>query len=269
MKVSQCLRELSLHTVCEEARCPNRTSCWNAGTATFLILGSVCTRNCAFCAIQHGRPAPPDDDEPGRVAAAAAQMGLRHVIITSVTRDDLDDGGASHYVKVLKELAWRLPDVTVEVLVPDFRGETNAVDMVLEQSPDVFNHNLETVERLQSQVRPAASYERSLRVLAHAARSGNTFVKSGLMLGLGESEEEVYSTLRDLRSVGCDLLTLGQYLAPSRTHFPVKAFVTPERFDAYARFAYKIGFRGVVSAPLARSSYRAADLFQSLQARCR
>jgi len=261
-RVTRTLARGGLHTVCRSARCPNRHECWSAGTATFMILGDACTRRCRFCAVPGGPPAPPDPGEPARVAAAARELRLRHVVITSVTRDDLPDGGAGAFAAAIRAVRAALPGATVEVLTPDFQGLEPALAIVLDESPDVFNHNLETVRRLQSEVRPQASYDRSLRVLAFAAtRRGGRAVKSGLMLGLGETDGEADGALKDLRAAGVSFLTLGQYLAPTRSSWPVARFIEPEAFDAWARRAKELGFGRVESGPLVRSSYRAAGIF--------
>lgn len=259
-RVRRVLGRLSLHTVCESAQCPNRATCWHDGAAAFLILGDACTRNCRFCAIPHTvHPAPPDPAEPARLAEAAAVMGLRHVVVTSVTRDDLPDGGASHFAATLREIRARLPSATVEVLVPDFQNKASAIDLVLAERPDIFNHNLETVARLQPVVRPQASTHRSLAVLRYAAAAGAR-TKSGLMLGLGETDEEIHTALHDLRQAGVTLLTLGQYLAPSSTHHPVARYVSPAEFVAWRTTALALGFDAVASGPNVRSSYHAAEL---------
>jgi lipoyl synthase len=259
-RVQNLLGRLELHTVCEGAKCPNRAACWHDSAAAFLILGAACTRDCRFCAIPHSaHPLPPDPDEPARLAEAAAAMGLRHVVVTSVTRDDLPDGGAAHFAAAIREIRARIPGATVEVLIPDFQGDPGALDLVLAAAPDILNHNLETVARLHPSVRPQADYARSLAVLSHAARAGAR-VKSGLMLGMGETETELSSALRDLRHVGVSLLTLGQYLAPSASHHPVARFVPPAEFDRWRDEAVALGFASVASAPLVRSSYRAEEL---------
>lgn len=259
-RVKRLLGRLDLHTVCEGAKCPNRSSCWHDSAAAFLILGDACTRDCRFCAIPHdAHPAPPDPGEPARLAEAAAAMGLRHVVVTSVTRDDLPDGGAAHFAATIREIRAHLPGASVEVLVPDFQGDAGAMDLVLAARPDVFNHNLETVERLQPSVRPQADYRRSLSVLRHAAQAGAR-TKSGLMLGMGETDSEVSSALRDLRAAGVALLTLGQYLAPSPAHHPVARFVPPDEFDRWRDEALTLGFACVAAAPHVRSSYHAEEL---------
>ena len=255
------LSELHLATVCREAKCPNRGECYASGTATFLIAGDVCTRGCRFCAIEAHAPAPLDPDEPERVAQAVARLGLRHAVVTMVTRDDLPDGAASHVVATIEAIRRVAPGVAVEVLVSDFGGDERAVDLVADAAPDVFNHNAETVPRLYPDVRPGADYRRSLRVLERAGERRPTMpVKSGLMLGLGETEAEVLEVMADLRSVGCTMLTLGQYLRPSAQHLPVSAFVEPEVFASLGREARRMGFSGVASAPFVRSSYHAAEL---------
>ncbi|MGC9453515.1 MAG: lipoyl synthase [Phycisphaerae bacterium] len=264
--VARMLRDLGLNTVCASAQCPNLPECFSRRTATFMILGGRCTRNCRFCAVP-GPPAEPvEADEPERVAAAAGRLGLRHVVITSVTRDDLDDGGAEHFARAVRAVREALPESTVEVLIPDFLGDADALQTVLRARPDVLNHNVETVARLYPQVRPEADYRRSLELLERAKGfavgiEGRMFTKSGLMVGLGESREEVSEVLHDLRSVGCDVLTVGQYLAPSQRHAPVERFVRPEEFDAIAAEARSIGFVSVASGPLVRSSYRAESVF--------
>jgi len=255
--VSKLLESLQLNTVCASAKCPNRHECWNRGTATVMILGNTCTRNCRFCNVNTGRPDPVDPDEPARVAEAAKRLNLRHVVITSVTRDDLPDGGAQAFANTIRAVKEAMPEASVEVLTPDF---VEHLDIVLDAKPDVFNHNLETVRRLQATVRPQASYEKSLATLRHAAERGGAMVKSGLMLGLGETDEEIFQCLEDLYAAGVRLLTLGQYLAPTREHHPVERFISPEHFDELAAKARTIGFEGVAAGPLVRSSYRADEL---------
>jgi len=251
---------LQLHTVCESAACPNIGDCWNRRTATFMILGNVCTRRCGFCAVQKGGPLPVDYDEPRRVAEACAALGLKFAVITSVNRDDRRDGGAELFAMVIRAIRGRLPGCGVEVLVPDFQGSHPAMDVVLEASPDVLNHNTETVPRLYRQVRLGARYERSLGILAYAKRRRPEIpTKSGLMLGLGETIEEVLAVMRDLRSSNVDILTLGQYLRPSPKHLPILRYVTLEEFAELKRRGYEMGFQHVESGPLVRSSYHAAD----------
>jgi lipoic acid synthetase len=252
------VRELGLHTVCQEARCPNIGECWGHRTATFMLLGDTCTRNCGFCAVTHGRPLAVDPAEPLRVASAVARLGLRHVVVTSVNRDDLADGGAAHFAATARAIKRLLPGCRVEVLVPDFQGNLASVAEVVASPIDVFNHNLETVPRLYRRVRAGARYARSLAVLeaAHGGRE-RLLTKTGLMLGLGETQEDLASVFRDLRSIGCDILTLGQYLRPSGEHLPVERYVPPEEFTALGAGALALGFRHVEAGPLVRSSYHA------------
>jgi lipoic acid synthetase len=252
------LRRLSLNTVCEEAACPNMMECFGRKTATFMILGRNCTRNCRFCNIHGGSPDPVDEQEPEHVAEAAAELGLKHVVITSVTRDDLADGGAGHFARVIEALAPM--QVTIEVLIPDFQGDKEALARVAQAGPHIVNHNVETVPRLYPQIRPQAEYERSLHLLAEVkSLSSEIYTKSGFMLGLGETEEEVIAALHDLRSVDCDVLTIGQYLAPSKKHYPVAEYVHPDVFTMYQDMAYEMGFVHVVAGPLVRSSYHADE----------
>lgn len=254
------MERLRLHTVCESAACPNVGECWNQRTATFMILGNVCTRRCGFCAVQKGAPLPVDYDEPQRVAEAVAAMGLKFAVITSVNRDDREDGGAELFALVIGAIRERVPGCGVEVLIPDFQGNLQAVETVMAAAPDVLNHNTETVPRLYRQVRLGARYERSLAVLEHAAKiSPRTPTKSGLMLGLGEREDEVLQVMRDLRAHRVEVLTLGQYLRPSPKHLPIVRYVPPEEFDEFRRAGYQMGFAHVESGPLVRSSYHASD----------
>jgi lipoic acid synthetase len=254
------LRELKLETVCENARCPNRPECYSRRTATFMILGNVCTRPCGFCSVPRGEPLDLEDDEPARVAEASVRLGLRHVVITSVTRDDLPDGGADHFRRTILAVRERT-GAAIEVLTPDFLGDWQAVDCVLSAAPEVYNHNMETVPRLYKKVRGRADYQRSLDLLAHVKKSRpQTVTKSGLMLGLGETTEELLDVLADLRAVACDTLTLGQYLAPTLKHIPVKRFVPPAEFDELAHMARGLGFTHVASGPLVRSSYHADEM---------
>jgi lipoyl synthase len=252
------VREMRLHTVCEEAQCPNLGECWAHHTATFMLLGDTCTRNCHFCAVTHGRPLEVDADEPRRVAEAVQRLGLLHVVVTSVNRDDLADGGASHFAETARQIRAHVPRCTVEVLIPDFQGDEEAVATVVRSPIRVLNHNTETVPRLYKRVRPGATYARSLGVLAAAKRLRPRLrTKSGLMLGLGEERDEVLAVLRDLREVGCDVLTLGQYLRPSRDELPVERYVPPEEFAELGEEARALGFAYVDAAPLVRSSYHA------------
>ena len=262
-RVRALLSDLGLHTVCSSAHCPNLCECFSRGTATFLLMGPRCTRACGFCAIQRGPMLPLRADEPAAVAHACRRLGLRHVVMTSVTRDDLPDGGAEHFARTIQAVRETLADATIEVLTPDFGGDLVAVDIVLAAGPDVFNHNIETVRRLTTQIRPQADYDRSLAVLAHAALAhspAGLLVKSGLMVGLGESDDEVSGAMGDLQRSGCGVLTIGQYLAPSADHWPVARFVEPEQFDRYRAEALAMGFAAVASGPLVRSSYNAQDL---------
>ncbi|MDS0851893.1 lipoyl synthase, partial [Burkholderia cenocepacia] len=259
------LREHRLHSVCEEAMCPNIGECFAQRTATFMIMGGLCTRSCPFCDVAHGRPEPLDPDEPARLADAAAALGLRYVVITSVDRDDLRDGGAAHFAACIAAVRASVPGIGVEVLTPDFRGRAaRALDALSSAWPDVFNHNIETVPSLYRAARPGADYRGSLELLAQAKAARPTLVtKSGLMLGLGERDDEVRDTLRDLRAHEVDVLTLGQYLAPSEHHLPVRRYVSPEAFAAWHDEALALGFREVVAGPLVRSSYHAADVLES------
>lgn len=260
-EVEGVLDELRLNTVCASAKCPNRGECFSEGTATFLIMGDACTRGCRFCAVETRPPAPLDVDEPERVADAVRRLDLRHVVITTVTRDDLDDGGAAHFVAVIEAVRRAAPEAAIEVLTSDFGGDLAAVDVVLAARPDVFNHNLETVARLYAQVRPGAAYERSLEVLARVRTTAPDIPsKSGLMLGLGETPDEVAEALGDLRGAGVAMVTLGQYLRPSPAHLPVTEFVDPAVFAELAREAYRLGFTSVASAPFVRSSYHAGKM---------
>ncbi|HKC12078.1 MAG TPA: lipoyl synthase [Vicinamibacteria bacterium] len=253
------MRELGLHTVCEEARCPNVGECWNRGTATFMILGDVCTRACGFCAVKTGLPSrPPDPEEPRRVADAVARMGLRHAVITSVNRDDQKDGGASIFAAVIREIRARVPACAVEVLIPDFKGDAEALATVIEARPDILNHNTETVPRLYRQVRPGARFERSLDVLRRAKAAG-LLTKSGIMVGLGEEWGEAQEAIRAIRAAGTDILTVGQYLRPSPQHLPLLRYYTPEEFDLIRDFALALGYAHVESGPLVRSSYHAEE----------
>jgi lipoyl synthase len=254
------LRELRLETVCENARCPNRPECYSRRTATFMILGNVCTRPCGFCSVPRGDPHELEDDEPARVAEAAARLGLRHVVITSVTRDDLPDGGADHFYRCVLAVRERT-GAAVEVLTPDFLGDPAAIDRVLEAKPEVYNHNMETVPRLYRKVRGRADYRRSLDMLERVKRQDpRTVTKSGLMLGLGETTDELFEVFADLRTVGCDVLTLGQYLAPTLKHVPVARWVPPAEFDRLAALARTLGFAQVVAGPYVRSSYHAGEM---------
>ena len=258
------LRDLRLHTVCEEAHCPNVWECWGGGTATIMLMGDVCTRGCRFCAVMSGRPnGLLDLDEPRKVGVAVAQLGLRYVVLTSVDRDDLPDGGASHFARTVREIKARDPEILVEALIPDFQGDVEAVRAVVDAGVDVLDHNVETVRRLQASVRdPRAGYDRSLSVLRTAKGiRPDVFTKSSIMLGLGETRDEVLATMRDLREAGVDIVTLGQYLRPSDWHLPVQEYVPPEAFDALRIAGEAMGFLYVAAGPLVRSSYRAGEYF--------
>ncbi|HEX5439947.1 MAG TPA: lipoyl synthase [Ktedonobacterales bacterium] len=259
------MRSKSLHTVCEEARCPNMGECWANRTATFMILGSVCTRSCGFCAVATGRPMALDWEEPRRVAEAVTQMGLNHVVVTSVNRDELHDGGATLFAATIRWIRRMNPECAVEVLTPDFKGSREALKVVMDAKPDVFNHNVETVPRLYRRVRPQAVYERSLEVLAWAKEMyPEKPTKTGFMLGLGETHDEIVELLRDIRAHNVDIVTIGQYLRPSPQHLPIERYVPPDEFRDYARIGREMGFRNVYSGPLVRSSYHAWDQVKQL-----
>jgi lipoyl synthase len=262
-KVKQSLRSLELHTVCEEARCPNISECWGTGTATIMIMGDICTRGCRFCAVTSGKPFLLDASEPERVAKAIKEWGLRYVVITSVCRDDLEDGGAEHIAKTIKAIKLLCPKIIVESLIPDFRGNVDSIKKVVNSQPRVISHNTETVVRLSPKVRDArASYEQSLWLLKKIKDMNSMiYTKSSIMLGLGETEEEIIQTIRDLRSVGVNILTMGQYLQPTLKHLPVVEYITPEKFNWLREIAEQMGFIYVAAGPLVRSSYRAAEFF--------
>jgi lipoyl synthase len=257
------ISDLRLHTVCESAQCPNRWECWSQGTATFMIAGDRCTRACGFCAVTTAKPLALEEDEPQRVAEAVMRMKLKHVVITAVARDDLKDGGAHHFARVITAIQKMDSSIIIEVLVPDFHADDSCIQTVLDAGPDIYNHNMETVDRLTPVVRSRAKYRTSLQVLRRAkelsSRGRGIVTKSGIMLGLGETEPEIFQTMDDLREAGCQVLTMGQYLRPTPTHLPVVEFVTPEQFDLYGEIARKKGFEHVASGPLVRSSYHAAD----------
>ncbi|NLW47962.1 MAG: lipoyl synthase [Firmicutes bacterium] len=259
-EVREVLRELNLNTVCYSARCPNRGQCYGEGTATFLILGDVCTRNCRFCAVAKGLVQPLDPTEPERVLAAVKRLNLRHVVITSVTRDDLLDGGTSQFIKIIRLIKENSATVSVEVLTPDFKGDKALILSVAETGPDIYNHNLETVPSLYERIRPEADYRRSLKLLQWVKEySGKLLTKSGIMVGLGENRGEVEQVLDDLRAVDCDILTIGQYLQPTRNHLPVEEYVRPETFEEWRELALEKGFKYVASGPLVRSSFHAGE----------
>jgi len=259
-EVRNLLRKSQLHTVCEGAHCPNLWECFNESTATFMILGNICTRNCRFCAVAKGRPLPVDEKEPGRLARAVRRLGLKHAVITSVTRDDLPDGGASQFFSTIMEIRSINPGVVIELLVPDFEGKMEAIGQVLEAEPHIIGHNIETVPSLYRRVRPGASYDRSLSLLKMVKiLQPHCYTKSSMMVGLGEKEREIFSVMEDLRRVNCDIFTMGQYLQPSSSHVGVDRFIHPSKFEEYKRVAEEMGFLFVASGPLVRSSYRASE----------
>lgn len=261
-EVKQLVDSARLHTVCQSANCPNIGECWRERTATFMILGNTCTRNCRFCAVGHGKPLPADEDEPRRVAEAVAHLKLKHAVVTSVTRDDLPDGGAAIFAATIRGIREKLPGCTVEVLIPDFGGDWQALKIVVDAKPEILNHNIETVERMYSLIRPQAVYSRSLELLRVAKEVGDPTAmrtKSGIMVGVGETWDEVVQTMRDLREAGCDILTIGQYLAPSSNHAPIERYYTPDEFSELHRVGTELGFGYIQSGPLVRSSYHAAD----------
>ena len=269
VRVENLLKDLSLNTVCREANCPNRGECYSKGTATFMIMGKRCTRRCRFCNVTGGKPEGLDPLEPAKVAEAVDIMGLRYVVVTSVTRDDLRDGGAGHFAGTIEAIKDLKKDVRVEVLIPDLQGCEDALDTVLKAEPDVLNHNIETIPRLYEKVRAQAEYKRSLTLLKRAKdKAPHIKTKSGIMLGLGETKEEVVKVLKDLREHSCDLLTLGQYLSPSKDHYPVQEYITPEEFQWYREKALSMGFEDVASSPLVRSSYKAWELFNDREDGC-
>ena len=264
-EVAQLLGQLKLNTVCKEANCPNLGECYRKHTATFMILGSQCTRNCRFCNVTPGHPLPPDPDEPKNVAAAAKELGLRHVVLTCPTRDDLPDGGAEQFAKTVRAIRAACPGVTVETLISDMQMNTAALDVVIEARPEVLNHNVETVQALQKAVRPQADYQRSLSVLRYCKeKAPSLLTKTGFMVGLGETEEQIGQLMDDVLAVGCDILTIGQYLQPTPEHYPLARYATPEDFARYKEMALAKGFRYVASAPLARSSYKAWEALEGV-----
>ncbi|WP_373897995.1 lipoyl synthase [Haloimpatiens sp. FM7315] len=264
-EINNLLKDLNLNTVCDEALCPNRGECFCKGTATFMILGKNCTRNCRFCNVTKSKPEPVNEDEPRNLAKAVEILKLKYVVITSVTRDDLEDGGASQFVKVIREIRKLNKGVTIEVLIPDFKGNEEALKAVMDEKPDILNHNVETVPNLYSTVRPMAIYKRSLKVLENAKQINKSILtKSGIMLGLGETKDEVVALMRDLREVDCDILTIGQYLQPSKLHHEVVEYVHPDVFKEYENIGKGLGFKYIASAPLVRSSYNAKDVFKTI-----
>ncbi|ABR50497.1 lipoic acid synthetase [Alkaliphilus metalliredigens QYMF] len=257
------LKKFSLNTVCEEANCPNQIECFSKKTATFMILGSDCSRSCGFCNVSHGALQPIDPNEPENVANAVAELGLKHVVITSVTRDDLADGGAQHFADVVNQIKSKNKETMIEVLIPDFQGNKEALQKVVQSKPDIINHNMETIPRLYPEIRPKAEYVQSLELLKNVKEMDpEILTKSGVMVGLGEGEEELIEVFKDLRGSGCDFLTVGQYLPPSTKHYPLKAYISPEVFERYKEEALKIGFSFVASSPLVRSSYNAAEALE-------
>ncbi|NMA04647.1 MAG: lipoyl synthase [Clostridiales bacterium] len=265
--VEDMLKKYSLNTVCVEANCPNRMECFSRKTATFMILGKECSRNCRFCNVSHGTLEEVNPKEPENLASAAVEMGLKHVVVTTVTRDDLPDGGAGHFAKVVKAIRAKDSDITIELLISDLKGDRESIKTVVDSKPEIINHNVETVPRLYKEIRPMAIYKRSLDVLRQVKEMDDTILtKSGMMMGLGETEEEVIEVMKDLRDVDCDFLTLGQYLAPSDKHYPVKEYVTPETFERYRVKAEELGFKFVASGPFVRSSYKAADAMDVVEA---
>lgn len=259
-KVKGLLEDLDLSTVCSEANCPNRMECFKRGTATFMVLGNNCTRNCRFCNVTTAKPDKVDEKEPTKVANAVKRLGLKHTVITSVTRDDLEDQGANHFRRIVEEIRKETPDVSIELLIPDMQGREDLIDIIIDSEPDVLNHNIETIPEFYEKVRPQAIFERSIGLLEYVRkRKPNMSTKTGMMLGFGETEEQVIETFKRLREVDCDMLTLGQYLQPSTSHIDVVEYVTPEQFKRYEEIAYEMGFKRVASGPLVRSSYYAEN----------
>ncbi len=262
-EVNKILKQYDLHTVCEEANCPNRMECFSKKTATFMILGNICTRNCGFCNVSSGQVLEVDPNEPSHIVEAIKKMNLKYVVITSVTRDDLPDGGASQFVKVIEAIHAASLNIDIEVLIPDFLGNEKALSKVVSAHPKVINHNIETISRLYSQVRPEANYYRSLELLSHVKKlNPNIYTKSGFMLGLGETEDEVIEMMHDLYNYRCDILTIGQYLPPSKDHYPLSDYIHPDQFKKYQNLALEMGFMYVASSPLVRSSYNAIEAFK-------
>ncbi len=263
-EVQRIVEKHGLHTICSSGRCPNQAECWSHRTATFMILGDICTRGCRFCATQTGRPLAPDASEPQKVAESVALMQLRHVVVTSVTRDDLEDGGAAHWAATVEAIREKNPDAVIELLIPDLDAKPHLLDVVIASKPDIIGHNIETVERLTPEVRSRAKYRTSMATLRYLSSRG-VATKSGLMVGLGESDDEVLQTLRDLRDAGVEIVTLGQYLRPTLEHYPVAAYITPEKFEWYRLRALEMGFKYCASAPMVRSSYRAEEAHRSVK----
>jgi len=264
-RMDSLFKELNLHTICDSALCPNRGECFKKGTATFMILGNICTRNCQFCAVEKGKPLPLDSEEPRHIAQAAKHLNLKHIVVTSATRDDLLDGGAKHFAQTITEVKKILPESTIEVLIPDFKGSWDALQIVIDAHPEVINHNIETVPRLYKLVRPKAVYKRSLELLRQIKiRDKNVFSKSGIMVGLGEEKDEMIKAMKDLQEVGCDILTIGQYLKPSPHHLKVSNYIHPDEFEVYRNIGMSLGFKYVASAPLVRSSYHAGEILNKI-----
>jgi lipoyl synthase len=264
--IKKMLSRLSLHTVCEEANCPNQMECFGKGTATFIIMGRICSRNCQFCNVENNPPTPLEKLEPEHIAEAVKELKLKHVVITSVTRDDLPDGGAAHFADTIKAVKRLNTKVIVEVLIPDFKGDENGLKLIIDAEPEIINHNVETVPRLYPGVRPQADYLQSLNVIKNVKKLGiNFFSKSGIMVGLGERQDEVLDLFKDLRNVDCDILTIGQYLAPSKKHYPVSEYIHPDVFAFYKEEAEKMGFKSVASGPFVRSSYNAAEVMEKAE----
>ncbi|GAB6073263.1 lipoyl synthase [Venenivibrio stagnispumantis] len=264
-KIKKLLRHLNLNTVCEEASCPNIGECFSKKTATFMIMGDICTRNCPYCNVSHGKPMPLDEKEPENIAKAVNILGLKYVVITSVDRDDLKDGGASHFAKVIQKTKEYNQDVKIEVLIPDFKGSIEALKIVIDAKPDVINHNIETVLSLYKKVRPQGNYQRSLELLKNIKDINDTIItKSGLMVGLGEEKEEIIQVMQDLRNVNCDILTIGQYLQPSKNHLPVSRYLSDEEFEEFRYIGEKLGFKEIYSGKLVRSSYHAGEIYKKI-----
>lgn len=256
LRVKETIKKHNLHTICTSGKCPNLGECWGSGTATFMILGNICTRSCKFCATETGIPKPVDKNEPKKVANSVKLLKLNHCVITSVDRDDLDDGGAHIWAETIRQIKNENPDTTIEVLIPDFNGKTSSIDLIINEKPNIISHNLETVRRLTSIIRSNAEYDRSLNIIKYISRSGIKS-KSGIMVGLGETENEIYDTMKDLISVGCKILTIGQYLQPTLNHRPVKKYITPKQFEKFKEIGTNMGFDYIESGPLVRSSYHA------------
>lgn len=268
MRVRSILDEMGLHTVCDEARCPNLGECFSQGTATFMILGDICTRNCGFCSVKHGIPLPPSEEEPQKVARAVKRLNLQYVVITSVTRDDLRDGGASHFARTIRQIRTIDPKIKIEVLIPDFQGDPPSLEIILRESPEVLNHNVETVARLYPKVRPGADYRRSIELLRRVKeRNPKILTKSGFMVGLGESREEILNLMVELKEAGCDFLTIGQYLQPRADRLSVDRFVHPEEFEEFKEIGEEMGFKAVASGPFVRSSFHAFEMYGNQEGR--